>query len=256
MISRVALGLEAMAGALQAPAPVVEVGQLAVVDDGDVGERIGPIGVGVGDVDVGLRRHPRVSDRVRADVVGKPVLLRHGLGVAEVLDDLERAAERQHLGVANALDGVRQQLQVAVEAEDDGHRPQRALDLLDLGAERPHPRLDLGTLALHPGRELGALTSLVQLYVHDVGLRMTAVQREAGGVRAAVLHRLEHPRHIAPDGVFVAAVAIDDPGDPAHGTPYRRPPVASRRLNGGAARFASLRVTRAEPPGTRRAPSR
>ena len=62
----VALGLEAVAGALQPSAPVVEVGQLTVVDDGHVGEWIGPVGVGVGDVDVGLGRHPDVPDRLRA----------------------------------------------------------------------------------------------------------------------------------------------------------------------------------------------
>ena len=60
----------------QAPPPVVEVGELAVVDDCDVRERIGPVGVGVGDVDVGLGRHPRVTDRVGAREVAQPVLAR------------------------------------------------------------------------------------------------------------------------------------------------------------------------------------
>ena len=47
------------------------------------------------------------------------VLLGDGLGVAEVLDDLERAAEREHLGVGDVLDEVGEQLQVAVVLERD-----------------------------------------------------------------------------------------------------------------------------------------
>ena len=134
----------------QPPAPIVEVGQLAVVDDGDVGERVGPVGVGVGDVDVGLGRHPRVADRVGAGVVAEPVLGGDGLGVAEVLDDLERVAEREDLGVAHPLDRVDERLQVAVEAEDDRHRPRRALRSPSISAPgRAHPRLDLAALALH-----------------------------------------------------------------------------------------------------------
>ena len=82
-----------MAGALQPAAPVVEVGQLAVVDDRDIGKRVGPVGVGVGDVDVGLGRHPRVADRMGPDVVAEAVFGGDGLGIAEVLDDLQRVPE-------------------------------------------------------------------------------------------------------------------------------------------------------------------
>ncbi len=168
--------------------------------------------------------------------VGEVVLRGDRLGVAEVLDDLERAPEREHLGVADALDRVGEQLRVAVEAEDDGHRAVGALDLLDLGAGRAHPRLDLVALALHALRELGVVVGrLAQLHVHDVAVGVAAVEREPGRVRPPVLHRLQHPGHVAADLAVAAAVAVDDPGDPAHGS------------------FAALR---AAPPGTPRAPSR
>ena len=71
----------------------------------------------------------------------------HALGVAEVLDDLERAPEREHLGLGDVLDEVREELQVAVVVERDAERVRRLLlDLADVGAERLEPRLDLGAM--------------------------------------------------------------------------------------------------------------
>ena len=181
------------------------------------GNGIGPVGVGVGDVDVGLGRHPGVTDRVGAGVGGEVVLGGDGLGVAEVLDDLQRAPEREHLGVAHALDRVGEQLQVAVEAEDHGHRAEGALHRLDLGAGGAHPGLDLVALALDALGELGAVVGrLAQLHVHDVGVGVAAVEREPGRVGPAVLHRLKHPGHVPPYLALPAAVSVDDPRDPAH----------------------------------------
>ena len=99
----VALRLEPVPGALEPPLPLEVVRQLAVVDDRDIRERVGPVRVRARDVDVGLGRHADVADRVRALEV-EPVLLGDLLAVAEVLDDLERAAEREHLGVGDVLD--------------------------------------------------------------------------------------------------------------------------------------------------------
>ena len=62
------------------------------------------------DIDVGLGGHAGMADAVRAAKRAKPVLLRDLSGVAQILDQLERRAEGQHLG---------------------------ALDLLDLGGEPP-----------------------------------------------------------------------------------------------------------------------
>ena len=83
--------------------------------------------------------------------LGEPVLVVHGLGVAEVLDDLERAPEREHLGLRDVLDEVREQLQVAVVVERDAERVRRLLlDLVDVGAERLEPRLDLDAMPAQP----------------------------------------------------------------------------------------------------------
>jgi len=57
--------------------------------DRDVGERVGPVRVRAGDVDVGLSRHAHVADRVRPGEATEVVLVGHLLRVAEVLDDLE-----------------------------------------------------------------------------------------------------------------------------------------------------------------------
>ena len=46
--------------------------------------------------------------------VAEAVLLRDGLGVAQVLHDLERVPERQHLAAGDVLEVVGQALQVAV----------------------------------------------------------------------------------------------------------------------------------------------
>ena len=192
--------------------------ELPVVDDGDVGEGVGPVGVGVGDVDVGLGRHPRVADRVGAGVAAEPVGGGDGVGVAEVLDDLQRVPEREHLGVADPLDRVHQRLQVPVEAEADRHRPRGPLDRGDLGTGGAQTGLDLAPLALDPLGEVGiVLARLAQLDVHDVGVGRAPVEGESGRVGPAVLHRLEHRGHVAADLMFAVAVAVDDPGDPAHG---------------------------------------
>jgi hypothetical protein len=113
--------------------------------------------VGVGDVDVRLGRHPRVTDRVGARELPQPVPARDRLGVAEVLDDLERAPEGENLGVAHPLDRIGELLQVAVEVEDDRHRARRLLDLLDPGPGGAHARLDLASLPLHPTLEVGVV---------------------------------------------------------------------------------------------------
>ena len=145
-----------MAGALEAPAPLVVVGQLAVVHDGDVGERIGPVGVGVGDVDVGLGRHPHVPDPVAADVAVELVGAADGLGVAEVLDDLQRVPQRQHLDAADRLDVVGQRLEVAVVVER--RRDRVLVDLLDRRTCAPAraPRLDLAAAAAQPVGDSGS----------------------------------------------------------------------------------------------------
>ena len=131
------------------------------------------------------------------------VLLVDGLGVAEVLDDLERAAEREHLRLGDVLDEVGEQLQVAVVLERDPERVRRLLlDLLDPRAERGEPRLDLDAVPAEPVLEVEVTrrVRVRELVAHDeVAVLGRPVQRVAGRVRAAVLHRLEHPRHLVAD---------------------------------------------------------
>ena len=145
-----------MAGALQPPAPVVEVGQLAVVDDGDVGERIGPVGVGVGDVDVGLGRHPRVADRVGADVT------RRGRTRPATVSASPRSLTISSERPSESTSVWRTRSTASASGFRSPSKPKMTvivrgvlLDLLDPGAGRAHPRLDLAALALHALGELG-----------------------------------------------------------------------------------------------------
>ncbi len=150
---------------------------------------------------------------------GEAVLLVDGLRVAEVLDDLERATEREHLRLGDVLDEVGEQLEVAVVGERDAERIRRLLlDLVDLGAERGEPRLDLDAMPAEPVRELEVArrVRVRELVAHDeVAVLRAPVERVPRRVGAAVLHRLEHPRHLVPDRVL-RPVAVDDPCDAAH----------------------------------------
>jgi hypothetical protein len=47
----------------------------------------------------------------------QPVLPGHAAGVAQILDDLQRPAQRQHFGARDVLDVIGQWLELAVVAE-------------------------------------------------------------------------------------------------------------------------------------------
>ena len=171
---------------LQPALPLEVVGELPVVHDGDVGERIRPVRVGAGDVHVGLGRHPDVADRVGALEPAELVQIGHLLRVAEVLHDLQRMAEREHLAPGHVLQVVGQRLHVAVVAD---HRSVGVLGLalhpVDRGADLVQPSLDLLT---------GALQALLEVEVprvvrvgqlepdhHELlGLSVQRVPRESG----------------------------------------------------------------------------
>ena len=136
------------------PLPLEVVRQLAVVHDGDVLERIGPVGVRARDVDVGLGRHAHVADRMRATEVVELVL-----GANRVRrrgpDDLERAADREHLRVGDVLDPVGQVLRVAVVGERHAVCVLRLLVVLaDVGAGGLQPAKDAALVAFEPLVEL------------------------------------------------------------------------------------------------------
>jgi hypothetical protein len=203
---------------LEPALPVEVVRELAVVDDGDVGERVGPVRVCAGDVDVGLGRHADVADRVRAGEALEVVLLGDLLGVAEVLDDLQRVAEREHLGVPDVLDPVGELLQVPVgEREGDAVGVLRLLlDVVDVGAERPQAPDDLVLVPVEAVGELevAGRVRIGELVAHDQLVVVRPVERVPRRVGAAVLHGLEHPGHVAPD--LMGAVPVDDPCNSAH----------------------------------------
>jgi hypothetical protein len=155
------------------------------------------------------------------------VLLRDRLRVAEILDDLERAPEREHLAARDVLDEVGDGLQLAVVAERDAEGVLRlVLALDDLRPELREPRLDLTLRAAKTLRELEVpgIVGVRQRVTHDDQLGQRPVQRVARRVRPPVLHRLEHPRHVAPD--VARSVAVDHACDPAHRLARR---IGSRR---------------------------
>ena len=90
---------------LTAHDPVI--GDLAVVDDGDVviGER--PIGVGRADIDIRLRGHACVADPVCALEAAQTVLFGDDIGVSQILDQLQRVAHGEDLGALDILDIAR-----------------------------------------------------------------------------------------------------------------------------------------------------
>ena len=149
-----------------------------------------------------------------------PYVLVDGLRVAEVLHDLEGAAEREHLGLGDVLDEVGEELQVAVVLERDPERVRRLLlDVEVPAAERGEPRLHLGAMPAQPILEVEVTrrVRVRELVAHDeVAVLRVAVQRVARRIRPAVLHRLEHPRHLVADGVL-RPVPVDDPRNSAHG---------------------------------------
>ena len=132
------------------------------------------------------------------------------------------------------LDVVGQLLELAVVV--DRRRERVLVDVLGVLDGAPDALIRVSTsrrrrrTSSANSRSRGAVdsASLIRTTYSPVGWWYRAY---AGRVRASVLHRLQHRGHVAPDPVRAVAVLVDDPRDSAH-------------------------VTRAVPPGTRRAPSR
>ena len=207
-----------MAGALKATAPLEVVRQLAVMHHGDVGERVGPVRVSTRDVDVGLGCHADVTDGVRAAELVQVVLLADGLGVAEVLDDLEGVTQREHFAVRNVLDLIGDVLEFTRVVERDTEGVIRLLLIRDdLGVESGETRLYLGTIALQPALELvvARRRRVRDGVAHDDVLSRLSVERIPGRIRAAMLHGLQHPGHVLTD--VVLPILVNDSCDSAHG---------------------------------------
>ena len=211
---------------LQRPAELPVVRQLAVVDHGDVGEGIGPVGMGRANVDVRFRGHPRVPDGVGALESGKAVLLAHDAGVAQVLDQFQRTAEGEDFRPFDILHIVGEALEPclvrAVVAGEPEAIAERILGRLVLGhdlhlhATDARIHLGLALLDLAVDVEAGAEVFLLgHLEAHHmVGARGQAIDCEACRIRPPVLERLEHRRHLRPD--VAARSAVDQSCYPAH----------------------------------------
>ena len=158
-----------------------------------------------------------MTDRVRAPDLLQVVLAGDLLGITEVLDDLERVPEREHLGALDVLDVVGDRLQAAVVAELDAEGVLGVdVDLVDRRPGLGEARLDLAPVALEPlgEAEVAHVVGVGQLAPHHDVRRRPVVERVPGRVRAAVLHGLEHRGHVEPD--VVLAVPVDDSCDSTH----------------------------------------
>ncbi len=137
------------------------------------------------DIDVRLRRHAGVADRMRATEGPKAVLLGDLAGVAEILDQLERAAERQNLRALDLLEVSREPPRVAGIAQPiaEGVRG-GLLDFDRLGAKLGQQLVNLGLTVAYFRADmmvLGHILLLGELEPHHilVGSR-GAVDGEAG----------------------------------------------------------------------------
>ena len=205
----------------------------------DVVIGIGPIRMRRADIDIRLRRHAGMADAVRAPEAAEPVLLRHLGGVAEILDQLERAAEGQHLRALDLLDVRGEPPRVAGIAQAITEGIGRGFGDLDgLGADLGEHPVDLGLPLpdlLADVVVLGHVLLLGELEAHDIFVgRRRPIDGEARGVGTAMLEALQHRRHLLADAG--RAVTVDEAGNSAHvpvllPSPYRfaRPVTAGSR---------------------------
>jgi guanylate kinase len=149
---------------------------------------------------------------------GKDVILEIDVqGAAQVLDDVKALADRGKLGGMLHLEG--ELLQIAVEL--DQHREGRAALLLfhDLG-------LELGELGLDAlDGHLGHIALSHDEAQAQVARHRVAVEREAGGIGAAVLAAVQHvDQRLADFRIRGSAILVENSSDSTHG---RVPPFWS-----------------------------
>ena len=163
------------------------------------------------DVDVGFRGHARVADAVGAAEAAQVILLRNGVGVAQVLDQFQGVAEREDFRAVDVLDVVGQAPHVAVESEDVAEGIVGCHVLLDdLGAELGHALVDQGLALLDLAADFEALLDFVllgHLEAHDIAVfPWCAVKREARRIRSAMLQGPQHGGHFPADLAGLASV--------------------------------------------------
>ena len=159
-----------------------------------------------------------MPDAVGALEVAQLVLLVHRLRVAEVLDDLQRVAQREHLAAVDVLQVVGQRLEVTAvpNGGPEGVATGLGLDGGQVRADLGQAGLDLGPIALQllVHSEATDLVRLSQHEPYDDQVVGRAVHGVTGGVGTPVLHGLEHRGQFGAD--VGRTVAMDDAGDAAH----------------------------------------
>jgi hypothetical protein len=161
-----------------------------------------------------------VADAVAAEVVVQVVIGGDGVRVAEVLDDLQRVSERQHLDARDRLDVVGEMLQVTFVVQGRGERVRvGVLGAQDLSTRRLDAGLGLAPAAPDVGGagDVVEVGGVGELDPEDQVVGGSPVEGDAGRVGPAMLHRLKHARDVTADPVCPVAVAVDDPCDSAHG---------------------------------------
>jgi hypothetical protein len=132
------------------------------------------------------------------------ILLRYPLCVAQVLNQLERRAEREDFGAFDVFDIVGELAAIAVISDVVAIGVFSRLFLIaDLAAE-------LGNAAIHLGLPLLDLVMDVESLAHVLLLRdleaehelvvlRHPIKRVAGGIGPTMFQRLQHPGHLAAD---------------------------------------------------------
>ena len=167
--------------------------------------------MGGADVDVGLGGHAGMADAVRAPESAQVVLPADGGGVAQILDQLQRAAQGEDLRAFHVLDVAREMLHVAVEGDDVAHRVLGGRGaVLDGDPLLGEPAVDFFHAGADPVVDVeagGHVLLLGHLEAHHVvALGRRAVDREAGRIGSAVAQRLQHRGHLGADAAHAAPV--------------------------------------------------
>ena len=158
---------------------------------------------------------------------------RHLRGIAEVLDDLQRVAQREHLAAGHILEVVGERLQVALVAHQ---RPVGVLGLgldpVDVGADLAEPRLHLQAVALQAFTEVEVprVVRVGQLEPDHDQVARRAEQARTRWSRARDASSTAACGHLRPDVGLL--VAMDDACDAAH--------VGSGSFRLGACRYGRM----------------
>ena len=168
-------------------------------------------------LDRGLGREAHVAESVSAVEAAHAVVVVDLVRAADVLDDLEARADRDHL--RGVLDVVGELADVSVEARPDPVVAAHPLVLDDARAVLGERALDAGD---GPVRLLALADEEAKA---QLAVQCVSVEGEAGRIGAAMLAAVQHVDEGAAGRVGAAAVLVHDSRDPAH---VQSPPARVR----------------------------